>query len=290
MGRYITLCALFIMFAISTYAQTKEERITQGVITEITTTTYETVTTTESRRMTKEEWAEYRHQRKLNRQAYRDSMAAVAMARYEESSVTQDNNATRAEEAVVNGEKINSECSSLSGTIDGHDYVDMGLSVKWATCNVGADSPEDYGNYYAWGETITKSSYTKDNSKTYGMNLNDIGGDSSYDAAAVNWGSKWRLPSREEFKELRDNCDWVWTIRNGVKGYEVKSKRNGNTIFLPAAGFYGKTPRRQGSYGYYWSSVPFDTDGAYLLYLSSDDCSVYWLDRYDGQSVRPVAE
>ena len=71
----------------------------------------------------------------------------------------------------------------VSGTSNGHDYVDLGLSVKWATCNVGASSPSDYGDYYAWGETSTKSSYDEDNSKTYGKSMGNIGGNSSYDVA-----------------------------------------------------------------------------------------------------------
>ena len=74
------------------------------------------------------------------------------------------------------------------GKINGHECVDLGLSVKWATCNVGASSPTEYGNYYAWGETVTKSEYTKKNCKTYGISMGDISGNSSYDAARANWG------------------------------------------------------------------------------------------------------
>ena len=177
--------------------------------------------------------------------------------------------------------------------INGHYAVDLGLSVKWATCNVGATSPEDYGNYFAWGETSTKTSYTGANSKTYKKSMGDIGGDSRYDAATANWGSGWRLPTESEFVELKDNCTWTWTTRNGVNGCEVKSKKNGNSIFLPAAGSCeGDTPHYQGSYSYYWSSTPEDnTYGAYLLYFDSRRHDPYWkLGRYFGFSVRPVAE
>ena len=177
--------------------------------------------------------------------------------------------------------------------INGHYAVDLGLSVKWATCNVGATNPEDYGNYYAWGETTTKTSYTEDNSKTWDKDMGDIGGHSRYDAATANWGSGWRMPTKSEFDELIDNCTWTLTTRNGVEGYEVKSKKNGNSIFLPAAGYcYGDTPdyEYQGCYGCYWSSTPYDTYRAYRLGFDIGGRYTSWNGRYWGQSVRPVAE
>ena len=190
-------------------------------------------------------------------------------------------------------ERITSTASSPIN-IGGHYAVDLGLSVKWATCNVGATKPEDYGDYYAWGETTTKTSYTDYNSKTYDKgSMDDIGGDSYYDAATANWGSGWRLPTRSEFDELIDNCTWTWTTRNGVNGCEVKSKKNGNSIFLPAAGYcYGDTPdyEYQGCYGCYWSSTPYDTYRAYRLGFDIGGRYTSWNGRYWGQSVRPVAE
>ncbi len=84
------------------------------------------------------------------------------------------------------------------GKPEGHEYVDLGLSVKWATCNVGATKPEEYGNYYAWGETATKSEYTEDNSLTYGKQMRDISGNAQYDAATANWGGTWRMPTNDE--------------------------------------------------------------------------------------------
>ncbi len=189
-------------------------------------------------------------------------------------------------------ERITSTASSPIN-INGHTAVDLGLSVKWATCNVGATRPEDYGNYYAWGETSPKTSYTEDNSKTMDKSMGDIGGDSRYDAATANWGSGWRLPTKSECDELIDNCTWTWTKLNGVKGYEVKSKKNGNSIFLPAAGFCnGDTPDYQGSSGYYWSSTHSgitDCD-AYYLYFDSGDHYTGSYYHYRGRSVRPVAE
>ena len=176
---------------------------------------------------------------------------------------------------------------------NGHEYVDLGLSVKWATCNVGATSPEDYGNYYAWGETTTKSSYTRDNSKTYYVKMGDIAGNSSYDAARANWGGNWRMPTKAEMQELIDKCNWTWTTQNGVKCYKVTSKTNGNSIFLPAAGYrFGSSLYYAGSDGYYWSSTPYGNYGinAYYLFFNS---SVHFMDygnRIYGQSVRPVLE
>ena len=137
------------------------------------------------------------------------------------------------------------------GRINGHEYVDLGLSVRWATCNVGANNPEDYGDYYAWGETKTKKEYTEENCETY-KNIGDIKG-TSRDVAHVRWGSPWRMPTEEESQELIDNCDWEWTTLNGVEGSKVTSRKNGNSIFLPAAGWrYGtslSTPERAVSIG-----------------------------------------
>lgn len=201
----------------------------------------------------------------------------------------------------------------VDNKINGHEYVDLGLSVKWATCNVGANKPEDYGNYYAWGETSTKSSYTEDNSKTFGKNLVftedgknmilSLGDNSQYDAARANWGGTWRLPTDKELVELMNKCTWTWTTQNGVKGYKVTGP-NGNSIFLPAAGFReGASLHGTGEYGCYWSSKPFfyrdDLDAmwlddqtyyAYELYFDDGEVYVNFDDRYYGLSVRPVSE
>ena len=157
-----------------------------------------------------------------------------------------------------------------------HEYVDLGLSVKWATCNVGATKPEEYGDYFAWGETQPKSNYdwstykycngsyktlTKyNNSSSYGTVDNKTTLDLSDDAARANWGGSWRMPTRAEQDELRNNCTWTWTTQNGVNGYKVTSKSNGNSIFLPAAGYRNDSSLNYaGSYGYCWSSS-LDTD------------------------------
>ena len=182
---------------------------------------------------------------------------------------------------------------TVSGSINGRDYVDLGLSVKWATCNVGASSPSGYGDHYAWGETSTKTEYTSDNSRTYGKQMGSICGNSLYDVARYKWGSPWRLPSASEIDELLNNCTWEWTTMNGVAGYKVKSKRNSNYIFLPAAGWRnGSSLYLRGSSGCYWSGTPYESGSgsAYGLGFDSGGHGRGWDDRYHGRSVRPVAE
>ena len=181
---------------------------------------------------------------------------------------------------------------AASGSTNGHEWVDLGLSVKWATCNVGASSPSAYGNYYAWGETRTKSEYSSSNSATYKKSIGNIAGSSQYDAARANWGSSWRLPTKSEIEELINNCTWTWTSQGGHNGYKVTGK-NGNSIFLPAAGWrYGSSLRDAGEDGYYWSSTPSESDsrGAFLLYFYSGRRLVLWHSRDGGLTVRPVTD
>ena len=191
----------------------------------------------------------------------------------------------------------NGGSGSTTNVINGHEYVDLGLpsGTKWATCNVGATTPEGYGNYYAWGETTTKSSYTCENSRTFGVSMNDdISGNPTYDAASANWGGTWRLPTMSEMEELVNNCTWTWTTQNGVNGCTVIGP-NGNSLFLPAAGYCGESSRNLvGEFGDYWSSTPYesndDDDYAYYLYLGSGERGVAWSGRYDGHPVRPVSD
>lgn len=189
------------------------------------------------------------------------------------------------------------------GTINGHEWVDLGLpsGLKWATCNVGASSPGGYGDYFAWGETQTKREYTEAYSITFGKNVSALQSEGvingkgvlnrSYDAASDNWGSTWRMPTKAEFEELISKCKWKWTKQNGHNGYRVTGP-NGKSIFLPAAGWrYGSSLYNAGEYGNYWSSTGFDdTLNAYYRIFYSGGHSTYWLGRYDGQSVRPVTE
>ena len=181
-----------------------------------------------------------------------------------------------------------------TGTHAGHEWVDLGLSVKWATCNVGANTPVEYGNYYAWGETSTKSNYDEDNCKTWERSMSDISGNSSYDAARANWGGSWRLPTEDECIELFDKCDYQWTTQNGVEGMRFTSKKNGNSIFFPAAGWRsGSSTYNAGVFGFYWSSTPYEsfTQLAYSLGFESEGSAItFWSYRHRGHQVRPVLE
>ena len=187
---------------------------------------------------------------------------------------------------------------------NGHEYVDLGLSVKWATCNVGAETPEEYGNYYAWGETTTKEEYTKENSVTYGIELYDLYCQgyiadirekklaSQHDAATANWGGTWRMPTYAEQQELLNNCTWTWTIQNGVNGCKFTGP-SGASIFLPAAGCRsGSSLSYAGSDGYYWSSTSHEVYdfSAYRLFFDSDGFHMYYNSYSVGFSVRPVIE
>ena len=175
--------------------------------------------------------------------------------------------------------------------IDGHEYVDLGLpsGLKWATCNVGANSPEEYGDYFAWGETKAKDRYCMDNRTTMNAPIGRIVGNSEYDAARAKWGGRWRMPTKEEFEELVNNSDYQWT----GDGAEFTSRINGAKIYLPAAGWrYGADSLYQGSSGYYWSaSSANDMKRAGGLYFCGSGSNV--LNGYDrdyGRSIRPVAK
>ena len=182
--------------------------------------------------------------------------------------------------------------TSTTGELNGHEWVDLGLSVRWATCNVGASLPSEYGDYYAWGEIETKTSYTENNSRTYEVNLGEIAGVSGYDPARAAWGSEWRLPTAQELVELMVKCVWEWTSQGAHYGYKVTGP-NGNSIFLPAAGDrYDSSLGLVGKYGLYWSSTPYESDArsAYPLYFHSGGYGVDWSGRYSGNSVRPVTD
>ena len=188
------------------------------------------------------------------------------------------------------------------------EAVDLGLSVKWASWNVGASAPEGYGAYFAWGETEIDWDYdwanykwcngssttlTKYNTKgANGTVDNKTTLDLADDAARANWGGSWRMPTDAEWTELRSSCTWTWTIQNGVNGRLVTAS-NGNSIFLPAAGDRNYTNLNDvGSYGHYWSSSlgkagPY---GAWIVYFDSSRVYGYSYARYFGFSVRPVCE
>ena len=192
------------------------------------------------------------------------------------------------QEQMLNFTLVKSTPKSTTPSSGGHEYVDLGLSVKWATCNVGANKPEDYGDYFAWGETKPKKSYSSSN---YSYTSNPTTLPLSADAARANWGGSWRMPTKAEQDELRNNCTWTWTTQKGVNGCKVTSKKNGNSIFLPAAGSrLDSLLDHAGSSGYYWSSSLGTgyTGYAYYLYFISSYVDWNSYGRYCGRSVRPV--
>ena len=207
---------------------------------------------------------------------------------------------------AADGSGVQATCSV---TVTDHEYVDLGLSVKWATMNVGANAPEEYGDYFAWGETNSKTDYSWENYKwcngsettmtkyctdsDYGTVDNRTTLELSDDAARANWGGTWRIPTRDEFTELRTKCTWEWTSLNGVNGRKVTGP-NGNSIFLPAAGYRDDSSLdNAGSSGSYWSSSLSTDDplyGWYLYFLRSSDFNMDYHSRFDGRSVRAVCQ
>ena len=195
--------------------------------------------------------------------------------------------------------------SKPTGSIGGHEYVDLGLpsGLMWATCNVGASKPEEFGSYFAWGETRPKSSYIEDDSKTYDKDYIWLKNNAyidlnfcltiDHDAAHANWGLPWRMPTKDDIDELLDNTTTIWTKIDGVNGRLVISKRNGNSIFIPASGYYyGRRLFDSGDQGNYWSSTPsgIDTVFAFKLSISSENFEWDWKNRSCGLPVRPVAD
>lgn len=177
--------------------------------------------------------------------------------------------------------------------------VDLGLSVLWANVNVGADISSECGDYFAWGETITKTKYTWD---TYGFGTESAltkyaGADTSVleaddDAARKNLKGKWRMPTVEEMKELVNQCSWTWSSRSGQNGFLVSGK-NGNSIFLPAAGSCLSSDKiNPGKEGVYWTSSLYSPvpSRAWMLSFSSAEVKSTYSDRCYGHSVRAVMD
>lgn len=242
---------------------------------------------------------------------------------------------------LVDGESLNALLLSIMSRLEaleksttpadpynGHEYVDLGLpsGLKWATCNVGANAPEEFGDYFAWGDTkpYYKEGHSQDHpckdwisedKNTYNWSsykwclgtdntltkygIHSANGIVDYkavldpedDAAHVNWRGDWRMPTKGELDELKTKCSWTWEQQNGVDGYKVVGP-NGNSIFLPAArervyiGFSG-----QGS-GRYWSSTLCfsysSSEGGWGLDFKSDGIEPKFFYRYEGHTIRPV--
>ena len=199
--------------------------------------------------------------------------------------------------------------SMLPKRLYGHEYVELGDGLKWATCNVGATTPQENGDFFAWGETSIKDDYGYSNYKyltnqkytKYNESDSKTKLDLEDDAARANWGGTWRMPTNEELEWLRQNCTWKWTDNYGgigaigvtvtsiVPGYE------GNRLFFPAAGFQTNSATIDvGSKGNYWSSclkpvsIEVKTEQAYNLHFYG--CEVTASTRFSGLSVRPVSD
>ena len=201
--------------------------------------------------------------------------------------------------------------SQPTGYVDGYGYVDLGLpsGMKWAVCNIGATNPEDYGNYYAWGETEAKSSYswgTYMHCYGFGNRLtkycsNSIYGNNGYtdnlsfldasdDVATVSLGESWRLPTSEEMNELFNSCTMTWTIQNGISGCLLTGP-NENSIFLPNAGYVqNANSYNQAGFGCYWTNSldVSNPQNSWMFSSNSSNTSVIAFNRYYGMTARPV--
>ena len=193
--------------------------------------------------------------------------------------------------ALLIGKDASEEESHLTCPDDRHPHlIDLGLpsGTKWACCNVGASTTEDYGAYYRWGETSpltigeTPAAYPYE-----GVDLGDISG-TQYDAATAKWGAPWRMPTKDQINELLENCTSTWVVQNGVNG-RLLTGANGMTIFLPAAGSFltGKL-YGVGAGGVCWSSTSYDENVPYGLSFGTDYAALYINDISYGRSVRPV--
>ena len=198
---------------------------------------------------------------------------------------------TTASASLSTSSKTSSSATTTptKGMHNGHEYVDLGLSVKWATCNVGATKPDSYGSHYAWGETKTKDRYSSNNWE--GRYYTDKKLTQSNDAANACWGGNWRMPTIGEFNELHRECDWKWTIESGIRGYRVTSRKNRESIFLPAAGdYFGERLYDKEKKGYYWTSSV----------SKNEPCEFYFHEKYvgsttnqygsAGKTIRPVCK
>lgn len=201
-------------------------------------------------------------------------------------------NGTKVEFNSVNVDYVDFTEKPSDPTLTPGDYVDLGLSVKWASCNLGSSTPAGKGGYYAWGETSTKTEYSEKNYAYYkeGSGYTDIGENiagTQYDAATVNLGKDWRMPTKDEVKELCDKCTFTYGEVDGVKGYYATGK-NGNSIFLPCYGYKSGRWDYDEDQGYFWFGEDGSSRGNHLWLIEGE---AYWgssTQKYCGLQIRPV--
>lgn len=213
--------------------------------------------------------------------------------------------------------------------LNGHKFVDLGLSVKWAVCNIGAEEQGDAGNYYMWGDLVDRkssgysiSSYPyvtkrmvqdvdKDGNPVFDEETGDpvmsevwdfmdigsnISGNATYDVARKEWGATWRIPTQEEVQELISNCTFLWTNYKSASGFEITSKINGAKIFMPAVGYYmgSSACSYYGSNGSYWTASAFVGEGVgsayYILMTSGRGFRLDYTSYHSAHPIRPVTE
>lgn len=184
----------------------------------------------------------------------------------------------------------------------GLQAVDLGLpsGLKWGSCNVGAQLPHESGTYFSWGEIVGKTEYTRENCSSCNKTPGDLQSEGvidqsgnlkpEYDAAVKTCGEGWYMPTLADFKELMDCCEWIWTEQNDVEGYEIRSKKGRNSIFMPASGYFRDTKVDfAGSDGGYWSAtVAQDKDRANSLDFLSGMKKIFLSIRFNGRTIRPV--
>ena len=201
-------------------------------------------------------------------------------------------NGTKVKFNSVNVDYVDFTEKPSDPTLTPGDYVDLGLSVKWASCNLGASTPAGKGGYYAWGETSTKTKYTEENYAYYkeGSGYTNIGKDISgtqYDAATVNLGKDWRMPTKDEVQELINECTFTYGKVDGVKGYYATGK-NGNSIFLPYYGFMTTVETFGLIEGHFWSGSVYESDYGWNLVIFDAKKQNSIERRYLGLQIRPV--
>ena len=177
------------------------------------------------------------------------------------------------------------------GETNGHQWVDLGLpsGTKWATCNIGAKSSEEFGQTFLWGNTTPKLPDVSQRTETFGKWMSGIGGSTTYDAATVLWGSSWKMPTKANMQELMEHCTWEYTTLGRVTGCKVTSKINGNYIFFPMVG------TKEHEKAVYWTSIPLsgETSGnadAYGLLMNREMISITTTMRNKDFPIRPVTK